>query len=125
MSDKLENIPADNNPGKIVIRNEFSDMLKRAYGNTIVKYTISEAIRKLIQTQEEIIRQAFLNHFGFPIDNVLHDGDLTIVIKQNSAIKRFCYKNECYLIWDESDGLKIEDGVNYSRFTLTAKYLMT
>lgn len=84
---------------------------------------ITEFVKKRQQEQEEIIKQAFLRHFGFPIDKVIPDGEFTRVRTANSIVERFCYKNECFLLWDESDGFVVEEGVNYWRGILTVKYL--
>lgn len=89
----------------------------------MIKDIISETVRKRQQEQERIVKQAFLNHFGFPIDRALNDGGLSIVLTPTSTVQRFCYKGECFLIWDESEGLNVESGVNYWRGTLTVKYL--
>ena len=84
---------------------------------------ISKLIEERRQEQEKIIKQAFLAHFGFPIDTVLHSGDLDIAIRQGSNVQQFRYKGECYLLWDESEGLNKAAGVNYCDITLTVKYL--
>lgn len=89
----------------------------------MIEEIISDAVKRRRQGQEEIIKQAFLRHFGFPIDKVIHDGELTRVRTANSMVERFCYKNECFLLWDESDGFVVEEGVNYWCGILTAKYL--
>lgn len=46
------------------------------------------------------------------------------IIRSNSTVQEFRYKGEGFLLWDESDGLNVETGINYWRGTLTAKYLM-
>lgn len=84
---------------------------------------ITEVVKKRRQEQEEIIKQAFFRHFHFSIDKVLHEGNLSRVIMQNSTVQRFCYKGECFLLWDESEALNTEFGVNFCRVTLTSKYL--
>ena len=89
----------------------------------MIEDIITDVVRKRQQEQENIVKQAFLRHFGFPIEQVIHDGELTIEVKQIATVQRFCYKGECYLIWDETEGLTIEKGVNFWRGTLTAKYL--
>lgn len=89
----------------------------------MIEDIINDVVKKRREGQEEIIKQAFLCHFGFPIDDVLHDGDFSRVITHNSAVQKFCYKNECFLLWDESEGLNVEQGVNFWRGTLNAKYL--
>lgn len=89
----------------------------------MIEEIISDVVKKRQQEQEEIIKQAFLLHFGFPIDKVIHDGNFTRVRTANSMAERFCYKNECFLIWDESGALNIESGVNFWQATLTSKYL--
>ncbi len=89
----------------------------------MIEDIITEAARKRQQCQDEIIKQAFQQHFHFPIDEVLHDGNLSRVIMQNSTVQRFCYKGECFLLWDESEGFNVETGINYWRGILTAKYL--
>ena len=89
----------------------------------MIKDIINDVVRKRRQEQDKIIRQAFQHHFGFPIDKVLHDGGFTRVCVMGSMVERFCYKDECFLLWDESEGLNVEQGVNFWRGTLTAKYL--
>ena len=89
----------------------------------MIEEIINDVVKKRRQEQENIVKQAFLHHFKFPIDKIIHDGDLSIVISPQSAIQKFCYKNECFLLWDESDGFNVETGVNFWRGTLTAKYL--
>lgn len=89
----------------------------------MIEDIIAEAVKKRRQEQDEIIKQAFQQHFHFPIDKVLHEGNLSRVIMQNSTVQRFCYKGECFLLWDESEGFNVETGINYWRGTLTAKYL--
>ena len=89
----------------------------------MIEDIITEAVRKRQQAQEEIIKQAFKRHFGFQIDDVLRDGEFSRVVTCNSRVERFCYKGECFLLWDESDGLDVEQGINFWRGTLTAKYL--
>ena len=84
---------------------------------------ISKLVEERRKGQETIIKQAFLAHFGFPIDTVLHSGDLDIAIRQGSNVQQFRYKGECYLLWDESEGLDIREGVNCWNATLTVKYL--
>lgn len=89
----------------------------------MIEDIIAEVVKKRQQEQEEIIKQAFLHHFHFPIDKVLHEGNLCRKIMLNSTVQRFCYKGECFLLWDESEGFNVETGINYWRGTLTAKYL--
>ena len=89
----------------------------------MIKDIINDIVKQRQEAQEEIIKKAFLHHFGFPIDKVLHEGNLSREIMQNSTVQRFCYKGECFLLWDESDGLNVETGNNLWRGTLTAKYL--
>lgn len=89
----------------------------------MIEDIIAEAVKKRRQGQEEIIKQAFQRHFHFPIDKVLHEGNFSRVIMSNSTVQRFCYKGECFLLWDESEGFNVETGINYWRGTLTAKYL--
>lgn len=84
---------------------------------------ISNVVAKRLEEQERLIKEAFLHHFGFPIDKVIPNGEFTRVRTANSMVERFCYKNECFLLWDESDGFVVEEGVNCWRGTLTAKYL--
>ena len=89
----------------------------------MIKDIINDIVKQRQEAQEEIIKKAFLHHFGFPIDKVIHEGNFSRVIMQNSAVQRFCYKDECFLLWDESEGLNVEQGVNCWQGTLTAKYL--
>ena len=83
---------------------------------------ISDIVKKRRQSQEEIVKQAFLAHFGFQLEEA-HYPDLSRVIKAGSSVQRFCYKDECFLLWDESGGLNVENGVDFWRGTLTVEYM--
>ena len=84
---------------------------------------ISEVVAKQQAEQERLIKEAFLRHFGFPIDEVHDKSKLDRVIVQGNPVQRFRYRGETFFLWDESDGFNVETGTNFCRGTLTAKYL--
>ena len=84
---------------------------------------IYDVVRERQKEQEQLIKQAFLRHFGFPIEEVKDKHNFEC--RMNSKfVCEYCYKGEGFLLLDESDGLDIQKGVNYWRGTITAKYLM-
>lgn len=89
----------------------------------MIKDIINDIVKQRQEAQEEIIKKAFQHHFGFPIDKVLHEGNFSREIMFKSTVQRFCYNGECFLLWDESEGLNVENGTNCWSGTLTAKYL--
>ena len=90
----------------------------------MIEDIITEAVRKRQQGQEEIIKQAFLHHFHFPIDKVLHEGNFSREIMLNSTVQRFCYKGEGFLLYDEDNEFKVESGEDTWTAVMTSKYRM-
>ena len=84
---------------------------------------IGNVVAKRREEQERLIKEAFLHHFGFPIDEVHDKSKLDRVIEQGSPVQRFRYCGQTFFIWDESDGFNVETGTNYCRLILNAKYL--
>ena len=84
----------------------------------------NDIVRQRREEQERIIKQAFQKHFHFPFEEVEDMSSFERIIRSNSTVQEFRYKGEGFLLWDESEGLNVETGINYWRGTLTAKYLM-
>lgn len=84
---------------------------------------IADAVKKQLDEQERILRQAFLNHFGYSFEQADKTKfDRVTVI--NSPVQQFRYDSETFLLWDESEEPEYQSGVNFWRCTCTAKYLM-
>ena len=84
---------------------------------------ISEAVQKQWDEQDRIIRQAFQQHFGFPIEQA-DKSKLDRCTILGSPVQQFRYNQETFLYWDDSEDPEYQSGVNYWRFVATAKYLM-
>lgn len=85
--------------------------------------TISDAVKKHIDEQEKIIRQAFERHFGFPIEKA-DKSKLDRVAEFGSTIEQYRYNEETFLLWDNNLVPEVTSGVNYSNFSITSRYMM-
>lgn len=84
---------------------------------------IADAVRKQLEEQERILKQAFQNHFGYPFEKA-DKTKLDRVTVIGSPVQQFRYDSETFLLWDDSEEPYYESGVNYWRCTHTAKYLI-
>ena len=89
----------------------------------ILHETISDAVKKHIDEQEKIIRQAFERHFGFPIEQA-DKSKLYRATEFGSTIEQYRYNEETFLLWDNSLVPEVTSGVNYSNFSITTRYMM-
>ena len=89
----------------------------------ILHETISDAVKKHIDEQEKIIRQAFERHFGFPIEQA-DKSKLYRDTEFGSTIEQYRYNEETFLLWDNSLVPEVTSGVNYSNFSITTRYMM-
>ena len=84
---------------------------------------IFDAVKKQMDEQENIIRQAFEQHFGFPIEQA-DKSKLDRARVFGSSVEQFRYNEETFLLWDNSLEPEVTNGVNFTNFSITSKYLM-
>lgn len=84
---------------------------------------ILDLVKKHNDEQEKIIRQAFERHFGFPIEKA-DKSKLDRAAEFGSTIEQYRYKKETFLLWDNSLEPEVTNGVNFTNFSITSKYLM-
>ena len=85
--------------------------------------TISDAVKKHIDEQEKIIRQAFERHFGFPIGKA-DKSKFDRLTEFGSTIEQYRYNEETFLLWDNSLAPEVTSGVNFTNFSITSRYMM-
>ena len=84
---------------------------------------ILDLVKKRNDEQEKIIKQAFELHFGFPIEKA-DKSKLYRATVFGSTIEQYRYKEETFLLWDNSLVPEVTNGVNFTNFSITSKYLM-
>lgn len=84
---------------------------------------IFDAVKKQMDEKENIIRQAFELHFGFPIEKA-DKSKLYRATVFGSTIEQYRYKEETFLLWDNSLVPEVTNGVKFTNFSITSKYLM-
>lgn len=81
------------------------------------------AVKKQLDEQEKILRQAFERHFGFPIEKADKSKlDRATVI--GSSVEQFRYNQETFLLWDNTMDPEVRSGVNFTDFSITSRYMM-
>ena len=83
---------------------------------------IFDAVKKQMDEQEKIIRQAFERHFGFPIEKA-DKSKLDRATVLGSTVEQYRYNEETFLLWDNNSP-EVTSGVNYTNFSVTTRFLM-
>lgn len=81
--------------------------------------TTSEAIKKLTSNLESVIKEAFKEHFGFPIEEVKDTESLERISHEGCPMSWYRYHEETFLYWVDSPTVKNENG----QVTLTTTFL--
>lgn len=84
---------------------------------------ILDLVKKHNDEQEKIIKQAFERHFGIPIEKA-DKSKLDRATVFGSTIEQYRYNKETFLLWDNSLEPEVTNGVNFTNFSITSKYLM-
>lgn len=87
------------------------------------KDIISEVVAKRLAERERLIKEAFLRHFGFPIDEADKNG-LERLVFQREHLQEFRYMGEGFLLYDEDSEFKVESGEDRWTAVMTSKYRM-
>lgn len=84
---------------------------------------IADAVKKQFDEQEKILRQAFERHFGFPIEQA-DKSKLDRARVLGVSVEQFRYNEETFLLWDNSLVPEVTNGVNFTNFSITSRYMM-
>lgn len=84
---------------------------------------IADAVKKHIDEQEKIIRQAFEQHFGFPIEQA-DKSKLYRATEFGSNIEQYRYNEETFLLWYNGLAPEVTSGVNFTNFSITTRFVM-
>ena len=85
---------------------------------------INDLIKQRVQNTEEIIREAFVEHFGFSIDDVRDTDSLEKIVQSGCPISSYTYHGETFLYvkeeeiriksdYDNLGGVIVEFGESY------------
>lgn len=71
--------------------------------------TANSAINKLSSALEDVIKEAFKEHFGFPIEDVKDVESLERIHMEGCHISWYRYHEETFLYWVDSPTFEIEN----------------
>ena len=85
---------------------------------------LKDLVRKTNTKMNEIILDAFKEHFGFPLESVTDKENLELLERQGSPIREFRYQGRTFLFWEKTDGITLEDvGQGAIQVTMTSRFL--
>ena len=91
------------------------------------KTLIDTAIKQHCDNTAEIIRSAFLHHFGFPITDVRDGENLEHLIPVNTkGVESYRYRGETFLYIAQTKEIQVDpykEKPEWPQFTVTTKYI--
>ena len=89
-----------------------------------IDHTIDQVIKKQTSMLDNLLQEAFLEHFGFPLNEVKDTENLEHIIVEGDPVESFRYHGETFLYWQKGtlDHQISKSGDNYD-VTITFKYL--
>ena len=85
----------------------------------MMNYMISRYNKNL----ENCIKEAFQEHFGFPIEDVKDTENLQGITVQGSPIESFTYRSETFLYYDHDLKFKSCDSDKCSEFSIETRFM--
>ena len=90
----------------------------------VEKTLIDTAIKQHCNSTAEIIRSAFLHHFGFPITDV-RDGENLELLSSVKGVESYRYRGETFLYIEQTE-IRVDpykEKPEWPQFTVTTKYI--
>jgi len=90
-------------------------MAERGLFNPI-ENIVDDAIAEFSKKQETVIRDAFLHHFGFPLEDVQDKEELEHIIVEGQDVSSFRYHGETFLYWKDVTDYELNScGVTFTQ----------
>ena len=89
----------------------------------MIEDIITNIVRRRAQELDKLVKEAFQQHFGFPIDEADKNG-LERLVFQREHFQEFRYKGVGFLLYDEDPEFKVESGEDTWEAVMTIKYRM-
>lgn len=83
---------------------------------------LNDAVRKAQQGREEIIKGAFLEHFGVPIETIDDIQNLERIVQHGNPVSSYRYRGETFLFLKEEFDFSFSRGHYRRSFTITVSY---
>jgi len=85
---------------------------------------LGKLFEEIAGKQDEIIRNAFQKHFGFPITDVEDTENFRRIVSVDDPYEKFQYKGETFLYFDRTPRFEMKLDPNMSQsMTITNTYL--
>lgn len=83
---------------------------------------LHDSIRKAQQGREDIIKEAFLEHFGVPIETIDDTENLEHIVVHGYPISSYRYRGETFLYLKDDLDFSFNGDADSCSFTLTVNY---
>lgn len=81
-----------------------------------------DLIKKQMSSLDQLLRDAFREHFGFDILDVHDKDELEHIIVQGDPIESFRYRGETFLYWKRDMDIKCESNKDGVEVTCTTQF---
>ena len=98
---ELGNTPADKNYKP-------SGISKASPGRNWMEWVVNQPLNEFTNKKEELIKEAFLEHFGFELSDVKDKENLEHLVFNEQPISSFRYRGETFLYWQDNPDYKVE-----------------
>lgn len=83
---------------------------------------LHDSIRKAQQGREDIIKEAFIEHFGMPIETIDDTENLEHIVVRGEPISSYRYRGETFLYLKDDLDFSFNGDADRRSFTLTVSY---
>lgn len=87
------------------------------------QHMMNDMIARYNKNLENCIREAFQEHFGFPIEEVKDTENLSRITVQGSPIESFTYRSETFLYYDHDLKFEQVESNNSCEFTIETRFM--
>lgn len=78
---------------------------------------VGNAMADSRKKQDSVLRDAFLHHFGFPLEQVQDKENLEHIVVEGQDVSSFRYRGETFLYWkDEFDVKETVDCITFTQW---------
>lgn len=88
----------------------------------IEKMIVGDILEKQLCSIDRIIEEAFLEHFGFPLQDVKDREELEHIIVQGDPVESFRYRGETFLYWNREMDIKYGSNKDGTEIICTTQF---
>ena len=87
-----------------------------------IDHITDQVIKKQTSMLDNLLQEAFLEHFGFPLNEVKDTENLEHIIVEGNSVESFRYRGETFSLWQRGTyDIQIKKSVDNYEVTLVSK----